>query len=86
PVSVFPEGGGTSLPGVASIRSDFQGMTYYFASEENKTKFLANPDKYEPTYGGWCAYAMASGQKIPIDTRYVTIHGNRAHYFVSARA
>ena len=34
------------------------GITYYFASEEHKNMFTANPDKFLPAYGGYCAFAM----------------------------
>ena len=34
------------------------GTTYYFASEAHKNMFNANPDKFLPAYGGYCAFAM----------------------------
>ena len=86
PVSVFPEGGGLSVPGNANITTEHLGVVYRFANEANRQTFALNPAKYESTYGGWCAYAMASGSKVDIDTRYFTINGNRAHYFVNSRA
>ncbi|MCB0393308.1 MAG: YHS domain-containing protein [Bdellovibrionales bacterium] len=86
PVSVFPEGGGVTLEGSADIQGEYQGVVYYFSSDENREIFLANPDKYEPTYGGFCAYAMASGSRVDIQPQFFTISGNRAHYFVSSRA
>jgi len=86
PVAVFPEGGGRALQGQPNLRLDYMGVTYYFATAQNLDAFVQNPDRYEPTYGGWCAFAMASGSKVDIQTHLFTIHGNRAHYFVSARA
>lgn len=45
-----------------------QGVTYYFSSLENKEAFKSNPARYEPQYGGWCAYAMGKdGSKVEID-------------------
>jgi YHS domain-containing protein len=45
-----------------------QGVTYYFSSTENKEQFKKNPARYEPQYGGWCAYAMGKdGSKVNID-------------------
>lgn len=86
PVSVFAEGGGAAQAGSSQIVLEHQGVRYYFASEANRARFAAAPDRYEPTYGGWCAYAMASGSKVDIQPSLFTIHGNRAHYFVSSRA
>jgi YHS domain-containing protein len=86
PVSAFPEGGGVPVQGIAQFKLDYMGVTYMFASAANLDLFVQNPDRYEPTYGSWCAFAMASGTQVDIEPQYFTIHGNRAHYFVSARA
>lgn len=86
PVAVFQEGGGRPLVGQPRLRLDYMGVTYFFATAENLDAFVQNPDRYEPTYGGWCAYAMASGTQVDIQPTLFTIHGNRAHYFVSGRA
>lgn len=84
PVAVFPEGGGRPVKG--SIAHVHDGVSYLFVSQKNLNLFRANPEKYEPTYGGWCAYAMASGASVDVDPILFTIHGNRAHYFISSRA
>lgn len=86
PVAVFPEGGGIALEGKSEYRLDYMGVSYFFASAANLDQFVTNPEKYEPTYGGWCAYAMASGSLVDIQPQIFTIQGNRAHYFVSSRA
>jgi YHS domain-containing protein len=56
------------------IRGDKQfavadrGVTYYFSTEANKDEFKKNPSRYEPQYGGWCAYAMGkNGSKVEVD-------------------
>ncbi len=86
PVAVFPEGGGAPQAGKAEFKLDYEGVTYLFASDEHRERFLQDPAKYEPTYGGWCAYAMAQGSKVDIQPDLFTISGNRAHFFVSRRA
>lgn len=43
------------------------GVYYLFANEQNKKTFIANPDKYLPQYGGWCAFGTAVGKKIASD-------------------
>ncbi|QNK64762.1 YHS domain protein [Pedobacter sp. PAMC26386] len=54
-----------------------EGVTYQFANAQNKNTFKANPAKYEPQYGGWCAYAMgATGEKVSVDPEtYKIING-----------
>ena len=86
PVSYFPEGGDQPLVGLPDLKLDYMGVTYLFATTQNVDLFLQNPTKYEPTYGGWCAYAMASGAKVDIQPKFYTINGNRLHFFVSKRA
>ena len=86
PVAVFSEGGGRAQAGSSQITLEHSGVRYQFASERNRDLFRLDPEKYEPTYGGWCAYAMASGSKVDIQPQLFTINGSRAHYFVSARA
>ncbi len=45
-----------------------QGVTYYFSSAANREEFRKNPARYEPQYGGWCAYAMGKeGSKVDVD-------------------
>lgn len=43
------------------------GVSYLFTSDENKRKFEANPQKYLPAYGGYCAYGAAIGKKFVAD-------------------
>lgn len=86
PVSYFPEGGGKPLLGKMEYKINHLGVTYFFANVQDLELFVGNPDKYEPTYGGYCAYAMASGSKVDIQPALFTIHGNRLHLFVAKRA
>jgi len=66
PVAYFTKNKATK--GKKDLALYYQGATYYFATPENKETFKNNPSKYEPEYGGWCAYAMgAKGEKVEID-------------------
>jgi YHS domain-containing protein len=56
------------MKGVKKFAVVYEGVTYYFASPENKEEFKKNPAKYEPQYGGWCAFAMGKdGTKVEVD-------------------
>ena len=68
------------------IALEYKGVIYTFASQENQEEFLTKPTSYEPTYGGWCAYAMALGRTIDINPKFFTIVGDRTHFFVNSRA
>jgi len=42
-------------------------VIYVFANKKNRKMFEANPEKYIPAYGGYCAYGVAVGNKFIAD-------------------
>ena len=54
-----------AVPGKAGITAEYNGAKWAFASEANRDKFLADPEKYAPAYDGHCAYGVAQGGKVP---------------------
>lgn len=81
PVAYFPVGGGKPKKGSKDITLVQGGVTWRFASEKHRDLFKAAPKTYEPVYGGWCAYAMASGDKVEIDPKSFLIEEGRLHVF-----
>lgn len=69
PVAYFPEGGGAPRKGDAKFELDVDGVRYRFAREEHRAWFQAEPERYRPKYGGWCAYAMADGERVEVDPK-----------------
>jgi len=68
--------------GEEEINYTYQGVTYYFANEANKAEFQKDPAKYEPAYGGWCAYAMGDdGSKVKIDPETYKIIDGKLYLF-----
>lgn len=43
------------------------GATYRFASAERLAAFEANPDRYAPQFGGYCAYGASVSKKFDGD-------------------
>ena len=62
-----------AVAGDAGITADYDGATYQFASAANRDAFVANPVKYAPQYGGFCAYAVSKGYTAPIDPQAFTV-------------
>jgi YHS domain-containing protein len=83
PVAYFTEN--KAKEGSRSISTTYKGITYRFSSEKNKQIFLADSKKYEPEYGGYCAYAMASGDKVKIDPETFKIQDGRLLLFYNFR-
>jgi len=80
PVAYFEAG--KPIEGKQSMNLLVDGITYYFSSAQNKELFRANPAKYEPQYGGWCAYAMgANNEKVEIDPATFKILNGKLYLF-----
>jgi len=83
PVAYFNVG--KAVKGKKEIASNYQGVIYKFSSNENKDAFVKNPSKYEPQYGGWCAYAMGSaGEKVEINPETFKIIDGKLYLYYNA--
>ncbi|MGE3106912.1 MAG: YHS domain-containing (seleno)protein [Phycisphaerales bacterium] len=82
PVGYFKEGGGKPMKGTKELAYTYRGVTYYFATKENRDRFKKDPEKYEPAYGGWCASAIADGgRQVEIDPKNFKVTGDRLFLF-----
>ncbi|MDC8002522.1 YHS domain-containing (seleno)protein [Aureisphaera galaxeae] len=62
-----------------------EGVRYRFASKENLMAFQANPDKYIPQYGGYCAYAIAKkGEKVGVNPKTYLISDEKLYLFYNS--
>ena len=58
---------GEPTRGLTSITHFWNGVTWLFATEENRDLFAADPEAYAPQFDGYCAFAAALGYKAPGD-------------------
>jgi YHS domain-containing protein len=65
PVAYFTES--RPVKGSREFTHRWNGATWRFASAENRERFAAEPEKYAPQYGGYCAYGVASGYAVKIE-------------------
>ncbi|HOO08942.1 MAG TPA: YHS domain-containing (seleno)protein [Cyclobacteriaceae bacterium] len=83
PVSYYT---GRPVKGKAEFSFVYKKITYRFGSQANLDKFKASPGKYEPAYGGWCAYAMGeTGEKVKVDPETFKILDGRLLLFYNFR-
>jgi len=61
-VAYFTQGG--PVEGSPEHAVDWKGATWRFASADNLELFSANPEKYAPAYGGYCAWAVAEKKQL----------------------
>ncbi len=80
PVAYFTEN--KAMKGNKKFSASAEGAIYYFSSAANKDLFIKDYKKYEPQYGGWCAYAMgANNEKVEIDPETFKIINGKLYLF-----
>lgn len=62
-----------------------QGAIYQFSSAANRDTFAANPSKYAPAYGGYCAMGVAVGKKLDGDPLAYTVANGTLYLNVSPK-
>ena len=58
---------GKAVLGDANITAVYNNAIYRFSNIQNRDLFVANPEKYAPAYGGYCALGVALGKKFYVD-------------------
>jgi YHS domain-containing protein len=71
PVAYFTDN--RAVLGSGAFTAQYEGSTFKFASAEHRDAFVADPEKYVPQYGGFCAYGTAAGYKAVSDPEAFTI-------------
>lgn len=82
PVGYFTEM--KPVKGSPEFHADYQDSTFHFASAAHRDAFAADPEKFAPQYGGYCAYGMAKGYKASIDPAAFTVVGDKLYLNYSA--
>lgn len=81
-VSYFTDG--KPQAGSFQYRETYQGATYRFASEAHQKAFRADPAKYAPQYGGFCAYGVSVGKKFDGDPQNWTLDDGKLYLNLNA--
>jgi len=77
PVAYFTES--KAVQGTSAHASQYQGATYLFSSANHKDMFEANPTKYAPQYGGYCAFGVSKEKKFDIDPEAFSVVDNKLY-------
>lgn len=77
PVSYFVDG--RAERGSADITAQWNGAVWHFVSYAHRDMFTANPEKFAPQYGGYCALGMAHGGAVPTNPEAWTIHEGKLY-------
>ncbi|MBI3134754.1 MAG: YHS domain-containing protein [Bacteroidetes bacterium] len=69
------------VKGCDAHATKFEETLFYFKDESNKNKFEANPVRYLPQYGGFCAIGVSDGKFLnPNPVSYI-LEGNKLYFF-----
>lgn len=60
---------GQPVEGDPRFSHEWNGATWRFASQAHLDRFKAEPERFAPQYGGYCAFAMSSGTFAPGDAK-----------------
>lgn len=80
PVSYFTDAGPHF--GSPEFAAEHRGVTYFFADADEQNAFTADPERYAPAYGGWCAFGMAVDNYFPVDPTLYKIVDDRLFLFL----
>ena len=64
---------GKPVRGSPEHQTEYKGSTFHFASKANRDAFSADPAKYAPQYGGFCAFGVSGGYKAATDPAAFTV-------------
>jgi YHS domain-containing protein len=82
PVAYFTER--KPVSGKADITFSWKGATWRFVSAQNRDAFKADPEKYAPQYGGYCAFAVSQGATAKGDPKVWTVVDGKLYLNLSA--
>ena len=77
PVAYFTDG--KPVKGSKDLITEYEGAAWRFASAANRDAFQADPAKYAPQYGGYCAWAVSQGYTANGDPQAWTIHDGKLY-------
>lgn len=76
-VAYFTEG--KPVKGSSEFAHRWKGAEWRFKTAANRDAFAAQPEKYAPRFGGYCAWAVSQGYTAGIDPEAWTIHAGRLY-------
>ena len=75
-----------AVKGMSELLHDFDGVRYFFSSAQNRAAFGADPDRFTPQFGGYCARAVSKGRKFEADPTNWKIVDGKLYVFASPQA
>jgi len=79
---------GKPVKGQDAFTYEWMGAKWKFASQAHLDLFKANPEKYAPQYGGYCAYGVSQDNLVSIEPDKFKVEGGNplAHKALGGRS
>jgi hypothetical protein len=77
---------GAPVAGDPAHGLDWSGARWTFATAANRDAFAAEPHRFAPAFGGYCAFAASRGYLAPTIPEAWAIHEGRLYLNASLRA
>lgn len=81
PVSYFDDN--EAVKGEAAHTCEYGNATWYFSSAENRDRFLADPERFAPQYGGYCAHSISNNKIVQASSKSFVIRDNKLYFYVN---
>ncbi len=73
---------GLAQKGSKDFKAVHLGVSYYFTGKEQVSKFKANPGRYLPQFGGFCAFGVYAGAKFRTDPHKFVVSNEKLYLFL----
>ena len=83
PVAYFDED--AAVKGSSIHSCEYLNTTWHFSSAENRDKFLDNPDKFVPQYGGYCAHSITNKKVIQSNPESFSVVDDKLYFYRNNR-
>jgi YHS domain-containing protein len=70
---------GKPVKGEDNLAYEWMGAKWKFSSQANLDLFKANPEKYAPQYGGYCAYGVSQDNLVSIEPDKFKVEGGKLY-------
>ena len=84
PVAYFDQD--KAVKGSSEYNCEYLNTTWHFSSAENRDKFLSNPEKFVPQYGGYCAHSLTSNRIVYSNPESFVIRDDKLYLYSEERA
>lgn len=77
---------GLAVQGSEKFTAEYGGVTWRFTTAEHRDRFRANPQAYQPEYGGFCAYSVGRGYPATADPKSFKVQDGKLYLFFNRAA